>query len=230
MEAHGPILALIGARSGREPLTAPLASSGGQAMRWGTARDDADQVEQDPLKCRRPGCVPPIARLANVSKVMGFHDGPAACRLSVQRRHKLFERLAGSHVPAAIPVLAPRVGDRAAFEAPLQPAQLVMGNMLEQLDRRPAGRQPAAAQLAAGHGFQLAHQPGAKVVEVTEEDLRARGHRNGGLREWQAHEQSMPHHSDRRARRAGRQRPTVPPAGQTGPVLPRYSTRPVRPR
>jgi len=130
MEAHGPILALIGARSGREPLTAPLASSGGQAMRWGTARDDADQVEQDPLKCRRPGCVPPIARLANVSKVMGFHDGPAACRLSVQRRHKLFERLAGSHVPAAIPVLAPRVGDRAAFEAPLQPAQLVMGNML----------------------------------------------------------------------------------------------------
>lgn len=35
LEAHGPILALIGARSGREPLTAPLASSGGQAMRWG---------------------------------------------------------------------------------------------------------------------------------------------------------------------------------------------------
>ena len=35
MEAHGPILAVIGARSGREPLTALLASSGGQAMRWG---------------------------------------------------------------------------------------------------------------------------------------------------------------------------------------------------
>jgi hypothetical protein len=63
---------------------------------------------------------------------MGLHDGPAARRLSVQRRHKLLERLVGGHVPAAIPVLAPRVGDRAAFEAPLQPPQLVMGNMLEQ--------------------------------------------------------------------------------------------------
>jgi hypothetical protein len=35
MEAHGPMLALIGARPGREPPTAPLAPSGGQAMRWG---------------------------------------------------------------------------------------------------------------------------------------------------------------------------------------------------
>src|SRR6266576_3914602 len=43
------------------------------------------QVEQAPLKCRRPGSVPPLARLADVSKVTGFHDGPAACRLSAQR-------------------------------------------------------------------------------------------------------------------------------------------------
>ena len=52
-----------------------------------------DQVEQDPLKCRRPGFVPCVARVADVGKVMGFHDGPAARRLSVQRRHKLLERL-----------------------------------------------------------------------------------------------------------------------------------------
>ena len=38
-----------------------------------------------PLKCRRPGSVPPLARLADVSKVMGLPDGPAACRLSAQR-------------------------------------------------------------------------------------------------------------------------------------------------
>src|SRR5580658_8261934 len=128
---------------------------------------------------------------------MGFHHGPAPRRLSVQRRHELLERLVGGHVPAAIPVLAPRVGDRAAFEAPLQPPQLVMGKMLEQLDRRPARRQPAAAQLAARQGLKLAHQPGPKVFEVPEEDLGARGHRNGGLGEWQAHEESMPHHCDR---------------------------------
>jgi hypothetical protein len=130
-----------------------------------------DQVEQDPLKCRGPVAVPPVARLADVSKVMGFHDGPAARRLGVQRRHKLLESLVGGYVPAAIPVLTPRVGDRAALETPLQPPQLVMGNMLQQLDRRPAGRQPAAAQFAAGQGFKLAYQPGAEIVEVPEEDL-----------------------------------------------------------
>src|SRR6204780_3599645 len=128
-------------------------------------------MEQDPIKCRGPGFVPPVARLADVSKVMGFHDGPAACRLSVQRRHKLLKRLVGAPIPAAIPGVAPWLGDRAAFEAPLQPPQLVMGNMLEQLDRRPAGRQPTAAQLAARQGFKLAHQPGPKIIEVPEEDL-----------------------------------------------------------
>ena len=35
IEALGPIPALIGARSRREPPTVPLASSGGLAMRWG---------------------------------------------------------------------------------------------------------------------------------------------------------------------------------------------------
>ena len=55
----------------------------------------------------------------------------------------LLERLIGSNVPAAVPVVGPRITDVAAFEAPLQPSQLVMGKMLEQLDRRPARRQPA---------------------------------------------------------------------------------------
>ena len=43
------------------------------------------QVEQDPLKRCRPGSVPPVARLADVSKVTGLHGGPVACRLSAQR-------------------------------------------------------------------------------------------------------------------------------------------------
>jgi hypothetical protein len=105
-------------------------------------------VEQDPLECRGLGSVPPLAWLAGVSKVMGFHDGPAACGLGVQCCYQLAECLAGGDVPAAVPVVGPGVADVAAFEAPFQPAQLVMGKMLEQLDRRPAGRQPAAPQLA----------------------------------------------------------------------------------
>jgi hypothetical protein len=74
------------------------------------------QVEQDPLECRR--LVPPVARLADVSEVMGFHDGPAACGLGVQRRYQLAECLVGSDVPAAIAVVGPGVADVAAFLAP----------------------------------------------------------------------------------------------------------------
>jgi hypothetical protein len=60
VEAHGPILALIGARSGREPLTAPLAPSGGQAMRKEAARNDAgalpgQQGNHLPLSLMRAG-------------------------------------------------------------------------------------------------------------------------------------------------------------------------------
>src|SRR5450432_1858388 len=98
------------------------------------------------------------------------------------------ECLVGSDVPAATPVVGPGADDVAAFEAPLQPAQLVMGKMLEQLDRCPARRQPAAPQLAARQSLQLAHQPGPEVVQVAEEDLGARRHWNDGLREWQAHD------------------------------------------
>jgi hypothetical protein len=157
---------------------------------------------------RRPCCVPP-ERAAP----------PPALRAS--RRQP---RVTGHPGPR------PRVGDRAAFEAPIQPAQLVMGKMLEQLDRRPAGRQPAAAQLAAAQGFQLAHQPGAKVVEVPEEDFGARGHRNGGLREMAGSrgKQAAPL---RQPGAAGWQaKANRAPAPETGPVLARDSARPVRPR
>jgi len=105
----------------------------------------------------------------------------------VQRCYQLRQCLVGGDVPAAITVVGPGVADTAAVEAPLQPAQLVMGDVLEQLDRRPARRKPAAPQLAGRQRFQFAHQPGPEIVEVAEEDLGARGHRNGGFRERQAH-------------------------------------------
>jgi hypothetical protein len=94
-----------------------------------------EQVKQDPLECRGIGSVPPVARLATVSKIMGFHDGPGAGGLGVQHRHQSAERLSRSDVPVAIPVVTPGIGDIAALEPPLQPAQLVIGKVLEQLDR-----------------------------------------------------------------------------------------------
>jgi hypothetical protein len=46
-----------------------------------------EQVEQNPLECRRITSVPPVARLAAVSKIVGFHDGPGASGLGVHINH-----------------------------------------------------------------------------------------------------------------------------------------------
>jgi hypothetical protein len=90
-------------------------------------------------------------------------------------------------VPAAIPVVGPRITDIAALESPLQPAQPVVGDMLQQLDRRPARRQPAAPLLCVGQRRDVGDQPGPEELEVAEEDLGPGRHWNGGLRERQAH-------------------------------------------
>src|SRR6266498_1477626 len=42
-----------------------------------------EQVKQDPLECRGVGPVPAVAGFADVSKVMGLDDGPAAASLRV---------------------------------------------------------------------------------------------------------------------------------------------------
>jgi hypothetical protein len=70
---------------------------------------------------------------------MALQRAAWACSAATQ----LVKCLAGCGVPAAIPVVGPGVADVAAFEAPLQPAQLVMGKVLEQLD----GVQPDGSRL-----------------------------------------------------------------------------------
>ena len=92
---------------------------------------------------RRIVAVPPIAGLPHLGQVVRLDDGSAARGLRVQRREQLVERLTGCDVPPVVPVVAPRLDDVAALEAPLEPPQLDVGQVLEQLDRRPAGRQPA---------------------------------------------------------------------------------------
>src|SRR5713101_997643 len=76
---------------------------------------------------------------------------------------------------------APRAGDMAALETPLEPSQLDVGEMLDQLDGRPARRQPAGAQFALGQAVKLAHELGPEVVEVGDEDLGARRRGSGGF-------------------------------------------------
>jgi hypothetical protein len=81
-------------------------------------------------------------------------------------------------VPAIALAVGPRVTDVTALEAPLEPAQLDIAQVLDQLERGPAGRQAAAAEFGGGQGFELAGQLGPEVVEVAAEDLGARAGRS----------------------------------------------------
>jgi predicted RNA-binding Zn-ribbon protein involved in translation (DUF1610 family) len=140
-----------------------------------------EQVEQDPLQGRGVGAGPAVAGFADLAEIVGFDDGAGPPGLVEQVGHEAGQGLLGPGRPAAVGAVAPRVSDRAALEAPLEPAQLDIAQVLGQLQRRPAGREPAAAQLGGGQGLQLAGQPGPEVVQVAEEDLGARAGRGGRL-------------------------------------------------
>jgi hypothetical protein len=130
-------------------------------------------MEQDPFQGGRVGVAPAVARLAGLVQVVGFDDGPGARGLLVQAGQQGLAGLPGPDMPAAVLVIGPRVVEGAALEAPLQPAQLDVAQVLGQLQRRPAGGQPAAGQFGGGQGLQLGGQPGAEEVQVAEEDLGA---------------------------------------------------------
>jgi hypothetical protein len=142
-----------------------------------------EQVEQDPLQGGRVGAVPAVAGLAHVGQVVGLDDGPAPRGLGGQVSQQAGQRLVRADGPAVAVGVGPWFADDAALEAPLQPAQLDVAQVLGQLERRPAGRQPAAAQFGGGQRLELADQPGPEVVQVAQEDLGARGDLGGRLRE-----------------------------------------------
>jgi hypothetical protein len=142
-----------------------------------------NQVEQDPFQGRRVGAAPAVAGLGPVVQVVGLDDGAGPPGLVVQVDQQAGQALLGSDVPATVLVISPRVGEDTALEAPLEPAQLDVAQVLGQLQRRPAGRQPAAGQLGGGQRLQLGSQPGPEVVQVAEEDLGARAGRGGRLGE-----------------------------------------------
>jgi hypothetical protein len=66
-------------------------------------------------------------------------------------------------------MVTPRVLDAATREAPLEPAHLDEGEVLDQLEWRPPRRQMAAALLDDVEGVDLVDDPAAEVVEVAEE-------------------------------------------------------------
>jgi hypothetical protein len=140
-----------------------------------------EQVEQDSFQGGRVGAVPALAGLAHVVQVVGLDDGPGPPGLIQQVSQQGGQGLVRADMPPAALGVGPRIVDVAALEAPLEPAQLDVAQVLGQLERRPAGRQPAALQLGGGQGLELVGQPGPEVVQVAEEDLGARTRRRGGL-------------------------------------------------
>ena len=140
-----------------------------------------DQVEQDPLQGRGIGARPAVAGFPDLVEIVGFDDGAGPSGLVEQAGQEAGQGLPGPGRPAAAGAIAPRIRDGAALEAPFEPAQLDVAQVLGQLQRRPAGREPAAAQLGGGQGLQLAGQLGSEVVQVAKEDLGARAGRSGRL-------------------------------------------------
>jgi hypothetical protein len=89
------------------------------------------EVEQDPLEGGRVRAVPALAGLAHLVQCMGFDDGPAARGLRVQIGQQRGGGLVRADGPATVLLITPRVTDVAALEAPLQPAQLDVAQVLD---------------------------------------------------------------------------------------------------
>jgi hypothetical protein len=138
-----------------------------------------DQVEQDPLEGGRVGAVPAGTGPAHLVEVVGGADDAAAFGLAAQVGEQRGRGFLVGDGPAIAVAVGPWVADVAAFEAPLKPAPLDVAQVLEQLEGRPAGRQPGAPPLGCGQRLELDGEPGAEIAEVAQEDLSARIHGDG---------------------------------------------------
>jgi hypothetical protein len=145
------------------------------------------QVKQHALQRRRIRAVPALARLPDVGEIVRLDDRTAAVSLLTQAGQQCVQRFFRADVPPSVPLFGPWVVYNAPLEAPLEPAEFDEAQVLDQLERGPAGRQPAAAQLGGGQALELARQLGAEVIQVAEEHLGARTRGRGGFRERYGH-------------------------------------------
>jgi hypothetical protein len=139
------------------------------------------QVEQDPFQGRGVGVRPAVAGFPDPAEIAGLDDGAGAAGLVEQAGQEAGQGLLGADPPAEVVLVAPRVGHGPALEAPLEPAQLRVAQVLEQFQRSPPRGQPAAAQFGGGQTRQLAGQLRPEIVQVAEEDLGARAGRRRRL-------------------------------------------------
>src|SRR5262249_52914562 len=100
---------------------------------------------------------------------------------------QVLEGLLREHVPAALALVAPRVRDVPSLEPPLQPAQLDVREVLEQLERGPARRHPAGPQLRGGQAAKPRGELSPEVGEVPGEHFGVRPGGGGRLGEGNCH-------------------------------------------
>ncbi len=89
----------------------------------------------------------PGSRPTDTGQVVVLDDCPATNRLGLQGSKEILGGLLGCDAPPVASLIAPRLVDLTALEAPLKPTQLDEGEVLDQLQRRPSWRQPATASL-----------------------------------------------------------------------------------
>jgi len=147
-----------------------------------------DQMEQDAFERGRRGTVPAGTGLAHLGQIVGLDDGTAALALHPKGGHEVVERLLFCDIPAVAAAVAPRIRDRAALEAPFEPPQLDICQMLEQLDRCPTRRQTTLSQRTLRQLLDLADDARAEVVEVSRKHVGSRLQGNCRFRERHTHE------------------------------------------
>ena len=97
-----------------------------------------EKMEQNPLKGGRLGTVPAGSRSTDTGQVVVLDDCPAANRLGLQGSKEILSGLLGCDAPPVASLVTPRLVHLTAIEAPLKPAQLDEGEVLDQLQRSPS--------------------------------------------------------------------------------------------
>ena len=77
-----------------------------------------NEMEQDAFQRRWIVTVPAETGFADLGEIVRLDNRSAAPGLRVKRGAEVLERLLGCDVPTVAAVVAPRIGDRKAFEAP----------------------------------------------------------------------------------------------------------------
>ena len=127
-----------------------------------------DEVQEHPFEGGRWLTLPAGAGLTDIVQTVRLDDRVAASSLRAEGGEEVVERLRVSDEPAPVAAVGPRLGNDRTLESPFEPALLDMRQVLQELNRCPAGRDACDPLLVDGDAFDLAGDLVAEVVEIRE--------------------------------------------------------------